>query len=357
MVWEIRGIKLSTKVRGRPPLKFGRFMEALIQFKEVFDRKFLAYLEEKTYQFAKIDFQIEVLVKEIKALILAGGKRLRPAFCYFGYLACGGKDEKAILQPCLALELSHIFVLVHDDIIDNSETRRGKPTVFKKFGLAGAILAGDLALTLADEIFTNLSFSLDLTQKAKAYFDLLKEEVIAGEYLDVLGGETEEEVLKVLEYKTARYSVVRPLQIGAALAEAPEKVFQVFENYGLPLGIAFQIKDDILGMFGEEKTIGKPVDLDLKEGKRTLLVIKALEKAGREEERKFASFVGNKNITRKDLEWARKMIRETGALAYCQGLAAGLVDQAKAAIEDYPFVKEGKEFLVEAADFVLKRKF
>lgn len=332
-------------------------MNTLSEFKKNFDRELLAYLDIKSRQLTKINSKTAILIKEIRKMVLAGGKRLRPAFCYFGYLAAGGKNKKAILRASLALELGHIFALVHDDIIDNSLVRRGKPTVFKKLGVSGAILAGDLACILADEIFTNLPFPSQATQKAKQYFDLLKEEVVAGEYLDVLGGKTEKEVLKILEYKTARYSIVRPLQIGATLATAKDEVFKIFEDYGVPLGIAFQIKDDILGMFGKEEVIGKPVDSDLKEGKKTLLVIKTMEQAEKREKRKFAYLLANKRVTRKDLEWVRKLMVKTGSLDYSQNLAQKLVNQAKSTIADYPFEKEGKEFLLEIADFVLKRNY
>jgi geranylgeranyl diphosphate synthase type I len=332
-------------------------MKALDDFKEEFDRRFLSFLEEKEEELSQIDLRTKVLVEEIRQLVLAGGKRLRPAFCYFGYLACGGKEKKAILKASFALELGQAFAIIHDDIMDNSRLRRGKQTVFKKLGLSRAILVGDFAYVLADEIFTSLPFSNLATQRAKRYFDLLKEEVIAGQYLDVLGARTEAEALKVLEYKTARYSISRPLQIGAALAEADNKFFSMFEKYGIPLGTAFQITDDILGMFGSEEIMGKPVDSDLKEGKRTLLVVKVFQEAGKEEVRKFAQLWGNPKADRADLEWVRKMMIETGALSYCQNLAQKLVSQAKLAIIDQSLGASSKSFLLEVADFVLKRKF
>lgn len=332
-------------------------MESLDQFKKTFDKELLNFLEVKSRQFVKIDPQITVLLKEIKKMVILGGKRLRPAFCYFGYLASGGKDKKAIILASLSLELGHIFALVHDDIIDNSSLRRGKPTVFKKLGVPSAILVGDLSLALADEAFTSSPFSAEITRNSKQYFDLLKEEIVSGEYLDVLGGRTEGDVLRILEYKTARYSVARPLQIGAAFAQGPQKVFKIFENYGIPLGIAFQIKDDILGIFGEEKIIGKPVDSDLKEGKRTLLVIKTMEKARFKEKRKLERLLGNKKATRKDLEWVRNLMIKTGALDTCQILAQKLTERAKSVLLDYPLEKEGKDFLLGVADFVLERKY
>ena len=361
---KLRGILASSKSFFLAPSSIqqaGRFrrreMKNLKGFIDIFDKELLSYLDNKIKQFVAIDARTAILVKEIKELILAGGKRLRPAFCYFGYLASGGQDKRTALKVSLALELGQAFALIHDDIIDNSSLRRGQPTVFKKLGLPSAILVGDLACTLADEIFTGLSLSEKTILQAKHYFDLLKEEVIAGQYLDVLGAKTEKEILKILEYKTGRYTVVRPLQIGAALALAPDQIFKVFENHGVPLGIAFQIKDDILGMFGNEKIIGKPVDSDLREGKRTLLIIKTLEKSGKDQTKKLMNLLGNQKIGRTELDWVRKLIVETGSLDYCQNLAQQLINQAKSAISDYPFEKEGKKFLLETADFVLQRKF
>ncbi len=328
-------------------------MKDLSRFKKTFDQELLSYLDDQSGKLSKIDPKGEILLKEIRKMILSGGKRLRPSFSYFGYLACGGKERKKARFASFALELGHTFALIHDDIIDNSGLRHGQPTVFKSLGTAGAILAGDLALILADEIFTGLNFS----SKAKGYFDLLKKEVIIGEYLDVLGGETEKEVLKIIEYKTARYSVVRPLQIGASLAKAEDKVFKVFEVYGLSLGIALQLADDILGMFGKEEIIGKPVGQDLEEGKVTLLLIKTKERAKKEDREKLDSLLGKKSPSKKDLDWVRNLMVETGSLSYCQNLAKEYVLKAKSALGTYPFVKEGKGFLFEVADFITERTY
>jgi len=328
----------------------------LSQFKKEFDQELIRFLNRKINQAKKIDPRLAFLIKQIKDMASAGGKRLRPAFCYFGYRACGGKDKKRILKPALALELDHMALLIHDDIIDNSDLRRGKPTIYKASGLPVAILVGDLTLSLADEILTALSFPANLLKQAKKYFDLLKFEVVGGEYLDVLGGKTEKEIFKILEYKTARYSIVRPLQIGAALAGAPTKVFVIFEKYGIPAGIAFQIKDDLLGMFGKEEVIGKPADSDLKEGKKTLLVIKAIEALKGEEKRKFLELLGNPNCTSEDLEWVRGIIKKTGSLEYSEKLAKELIEKARAAVKEAPLQAEGKDFLIGITDYIIERE-
>lgn len=329
----------------------------LSKFKKKFDRELTRFLTRKINQAKKIDPKVAFLVKQIKDMASAGGKRLRPAFCYFGYRACGGEDKKEILKLSLAIELTHAALLIHDDIIDDSDLRRGKPTIYKASGLPVALLVGDIASSLADEIFNAASFPSDRLKEARKYFDLLAFEVVGGEYLDVLGGKTEEEILKILEYKTARYSVVRPLQIGAALAGAPAEVFTVFEKYGIPAGIAFQIKDDILGMFDKEEVIGKPADSDLKEGKKTLLVVKALEASKGKEKKKFLELLGNPNCTLKDLEWVRGIIKKTGSLEYAEKLAKGVIEKAKAVVKDGPLQAEEKDFLIGMADYIIEREY
>lgn len=337
--------------------------ETLLAFKKNFDPKLASFFNAKLSQIKKIDPKLAPLVEQIKDLILRGGKRLRPAFLYYGFKACGGKDERKTTPFCLAVELGHSMALIHDDIMDTADLRRGGPAVNKILGVNGAILAGDLCFSWAEELFRG---------GPGRYWDLLKEEVILGQYLDTTLSskelikedlkEPEQKVLKVLEYKTARYSVVRPLQIGALLAGAKEKELKIFANYGVPLGIAFQIVDDILGVFGDEKTVGKPVSSDLREGKITLLTVKTLkeiEKLGNKEikKKKLLGLLGNQKATRDDLEWVRGLIRETGALGYCQDKARKLARKAKRAIKDHPFEKEAKKFLLEIADFVIEREF
>lgn len=333
----------------------------LSQFKKEFDRELTKFLTRKINQAKKIDPKVASLVEQIKNMVSAGGKRLRPAFCYFSYKACGGKNEEAILYTSQAIELGHTFALIHDDIIDKAQIRRKKPTIFKVAGLPTAILVGDLAFCLAEEVFTTAPFKDDLIREAKKYFDLSKFEVLGGEYLDVLATKEEtvdeEKIMKILEYKSGKYTIERPLHLGAALTEAPEEVFKVFSRYGIPLGIAFQIKDDILGMFGKEEVIGKPVDSDLREGKRTLLIIQAVKRIkNKQQKEKLLSLLGNKKATRKDLEWVRNLIKETGSLEYSQNLAKELIREAKMAIRGYPFKKEGKDFLIGIADYIIERR-
>ena len=333
----------------------------LKKFKIKIDRELERFLNGKLRESEKIDPSARRMVKIIKDFVLRAGKRLRPAFVYFAYKACGGKDEEAIIYAAQVSEFLHTMAIIHDDIIDQSEKRRGKPAIHKSLGINTAILAGDLCFVFADEVFTRSTFEDRIIKKARKIYNLSRQEVIFGQYLDVLAPEEkrvdEEKIMKILEYKSGKYTIERPLHLGAVLANASQKDSEVFSCYGIPLGIAFQIQDDILGMFGQEKKVGKPIDSDLKEGKKTLLVIKALEKLKGEEKKKFLRLLGNKNCRLEDLEWVRRMIKKTGALDYSRELAKNVIKKANKAVKNYSFQKEGKQYLLGIADYMLARKY
>lgn len=335
-------------------------LKQLQNFKAKIDYELKKFLQIKKKEIRQSLPQSLPLVKAIEDLTLRAGKRIRPAMMYFGFLAAGGKNKKAALFASQSLEFGHTMALIHDDIIDQSDLRRGGPAVHKILGQDAAILAGDLALNWAEEILDRSDFPPQNKIKARQIFDLLKEEVILGQYLDVLAEKnkeiTEKEILKILEYKTSRYTIVRPLQMGVALAGANKKTHNLCLNYGLPLGIAFQIQDDILGIFGNQKQTGKPIDSDLKQGKKTLLIIKALEELKPKEKQRFLSIFGNQKATVHDLSWLRAKIKQTDALNYSQKLAQKLIRQAKQAIVNYPLEKEAQDFLIGIADYLVERQ-
>ncbi|MDT9594488.1 polyprenyl synthetase family protein [Nocardioides zeae] len=232
---------------------------------------------------------------------LAGGKRLRARFCHAGYLAVRPdptpEQDAALVRVCAALEVLHASALVHDDLMDASDTRRGRPAVHRAFegrhrsaawagdpeqyGAAAAILLGDLMLTWADELVRRCGLAPDEVAAALDVLDLCRSEVVAGQFLDVSvqarGRADVEEAMRVLRYKSAKYSVERPLHVGAALAGARHEQLEALSAFGLPVGEAFQLRDDQLGVFGEPAATGKPAGDDLVEGKRTVLVALALE--------------------------------------------------------------------------------
>jgi geranylgeranyl diphosphate synthase type I len=334
-----------------------------------------AYFGAKIDEASKVHPEAVVLSEGVRRFIRNGGKRVRPAFAYSAYVASGGRSLEAILYASAALEVLHAWALIHDDIIDNANLRHGKPSVHKvfedfhrkralsgsagKFGTDAAILVGDLALTFADELLNTAPFPAERIRRAKEYYDLMKKQVIFGEYLDVVAPlkkqVTERDLLTILEYKTAKYTVERPMHIGAVLAGAEEDTLRIFSSYAVPLGQAFQIQDDIMGTFSNEAKIGKPVDSDIKEGKRTLLVLKAYEFSKGAEKRLLDAVLGNQSAGEAEIEAARQIMRSSGALEYSQELAYKLIKKAKGAILQAKLVEEGREYLLQAADYLLTR--
>lgn len=344
-------------------------------FKKEFDLQLLTFLNQKKQEAAEINPEAGVLVDEIIRFSKNGGRRVRPAFMYSGYVASGGRAHDAILYASMAVELLHVFALIHDDIIDDSDLRRGEPTTHKAFekqhknrkllgnsteyGLSTAILAGDLALSFAEEIMTTAPFPQERLRRARYFFDQMKTQVIYGEYLDVLGGYqkslTEDEVLQILDYKTAKYTVERPLHIGAMLAGSDYHILKTFTAYAIPFGQAFQMQDDLVGTFGDEKAIGKPNDSDIKEGKKTLLLAKAYENSNEKERKLLSEIVGNKKASEKEIAMVRKIFRKTGAYDYCVKLSFRLLDQANHAIRTAKLSKEGSDYLLAAVDYLRNR--
>ena len=211
------------------------------------------------------------------------------------------KNSAKVLKLSFIFELFHSFALIHDDIIDNSDLRRGKQTVHKKYNLSTAILAGDLALMLADEIFSqeiNKKKIIDL-------YNEFKQELLIGEYLDTI---KIDDINKIMELKTARYSFIKPAVIALNLSIVDKQEIKRWEEVLRETGILFQIKDDLDGMFADEKSLGKPTDSDIKEGKNTLLIEKFLTKSNSKEKEHFYSFFGKQNYKNEDLVWYKKTL-------------------------------------------------
>src|ERR671929_13000 len=235
---------------------------------------------------------------------MEGGKRLRPAFVYWGYRgaggAAGGPQAEAAIRAACSVELLHICALIHDDIMDGSEVRRGRPAMHvgfaglhrgrawrgdpAAFGEGAAMLMGDLAFTWADVALAEAGLADDRLAAALRVFNRLRSELMGGQYLDLVearrGASDEDAVRRVLTYKSGKYTIERPLHLGHALAAGTPDLAREYSAYGLPLGEAFQLRDDILGVFGEPEVTGKPAGDDLREGKETYLVMLARRRAG-----------------------------------------------------------------------------
>jgi len=310
---------------------------------------------------------------------LDGGKRMRPAFCYWGWRAGDGAeaDEPAALHASAALELLQASALIHDDYMDGSDTRRGAPAIHRRFeslhrdggwegpperfGAAAAILLGDITLTWCDEMFTGCGLPAGRIASARPVFDLMRSEVMAGQYLDVLAQakglsvSTPEEILArartVLRYKSAKYTVERPLQLGAALAtgSVDGPLAEALSDYGLPIGEAFQLRDDILGVFGDPAATGKPAGDDLREGKQTVLIALAAARADRAQTEALRAGVGDPELDEAGVDRLRQIITETGALGLVEEEITELAERAHKALGSAPVAAQSREVLEELA--------
>ena len=258
------------------------------------------YLKERRSHCAYIGTDYAELTAALEEFVLRGGKRLRPAFAYWGWRAVADREaDPSILRFFAALELLHACALVHDDVIDDSATRRGLPTVHRlfadqhrdrhwrgsadQFGVSAAILLGDLALVWADDIVATTELSTDARRRVQLVWSDIRTEVLGGQYLDIVaessGATTVASAMTVNTYKTASYTVTRPLQLGAAAAADRPDVQAIFHEVGTDIGVAFQLRDDVLGVFGDPAVPGKPSGDDLRSGKRTVLLAEAVELA------------------------------------------------------------------------------
>jgi geranylgeranyl diphosphate synthase type I len=265
-------------------------------FKARLDPKISAYFDMVLEHSAKEDDLIAEALGHAREIVLSGGKRLRAAFMYYGYLGAGGMEEERILDTSVSVELIHAFLLVHDDIIDRDEIRHGIPTLHRRyadfgkrffpekdtehFGNSIALIMGDMLCAFGNDIIFRSAFPHQRVFQALSQLQRIVSYTVIGQardvYMEYKREATEEEIIKMYTNKTAKYTVEGPLHLGAILAGAPQELLDGLSAYAVPLGIAFQIQDDILGVFGTEKRIGKPIGSDIEEGKITILVSRAL---------------------------------------------------------------------------------
>jgi geranylgeranyl diphosphate synthase type I len=332
------------------------------------DKRLEALLAVERERWAHVDADLVPPIDEIARLVLAGGKRLRPAFCFWGFVGAGGDPtDELVIDAGAALELLHAFALFHDDVMDGSLTRRGEPTTNAKFEashgaskLAGesrrfgdgvAILVGDLAYVYSDQLMRNAS------PQAWTIWNELRIELNFGQYLDMLGSamneRRREKAERICRYKSGKYTIERPLHLGALLA-APtsgDELIPVLSTYGLPLGDAFQMRDDVLGAFGDTAITGKPVGDDLREGKPTPLMAIASARANAAQLKEL-QLVGNQDLTPEQIARVQEVIRETGALDELELVISRLTDEAIAAVQHVPFAQSVRDELITLAEYV-----
>ncbi|WP_010540574.1 polyprenyl synthetase family protein [Dietzia alimentaria] len=327
---------------------------------------------------AGIDDRVDRLAGLLADFVLGGGKRMRPRFALAGYAAVdsvGAHVPDEVVTACAALELIQACALVHDDIIDASDTRRGRPTVHRsveslhrdlgwdgdpgRYGESQAILIGDLALTWADEMFVTSGVESAALSRALVPWYSMKTEVLSGQMLDILAEASdatdEETPARVNRFKTAAYTVERPLHIGAELAGARPETIAALREFGVAVGQAFQLRDDMLGVFGDPEITGKPSGDDLREGKRTLLLARGIALAPRVDADFLRSVLGTAP-TPTTLERARGILVESGAVASVETEIDGLTDRALDAISSEAVSDHGRDELRSLAAAATKRR-
>jgi len=352
------------------------FHETLARYAADVDTALACVFEELTPQAARVHPSALEMAEAVRDFTCGPGKRLRPVLMRVAYEGLGGIHPEAILQASCAVELMQSFLLIHDDIMDRSELRRGRPTLHcwyqaryskqvreaEHFGSAMAILAGDLANQWAMLLLTQSPFPPDRIARALACYNQIALDVCYGQVLDMLlphhplNEVREEEMWKVMEYKTARYTTEGPLHLGAILAGAEGEVLEQLSTYGVPLGVAFQLQDDILSVFGGEAQMGKSVASDLIDGKRTLLLVEAWKRGEKGEREILTRVLGNPAATSEEIEAARRVLEATGARARTVQLAQELVVQAKNSLAGVPLAASARQFLAELADYVVGRE-
>ncbi|MGC4805761.1 polyprenyl synthetase family protein [Micromonospora sp. DT233] len=339
------------------------------------DKALTEFLSGQRAWMTAVDEALVPVAEAIEAFVLGGGKRLRPAFGYWGFRGAGGIDSDQVVTALSALELVQASALIHDDLMDRSDTRRGEPAVHRRFtarhrrsgwggdadafGDSAAILLGDLCLVWSDQLLHSAGLDPRVVAWARPVFDEMRTEVTVGQYLDVLtqatGDTSVERAGKVARYKSAKYTVERPLLVGAALADAPADVRAAYSAYGLPLGEAFQLRDDVLGVFGDPVRTGKPAGDDLREGKRTYLIaatVAASDDAGRE---LLLGRLGDPDLDAEGVARMRELITSTGALARTEERIATLTDTALGALAAVELETEARQALVDLAIAATRR--
>lgn len=353
------------------------------------------FLEVRAPQLSAIAGELDDFV-DFSRDLLAGGKRFRALFCYWGWQSVSNPgvgfdvaedsaqaDFPAVITAAASLEVFHAAALVHDDIMDNSDTRRGRPSAHKRFeslhsssrwlgnpktfGDSAGLLLGDLLLGWSDEMFDSALRALSdpaANAAARAEFNLMRTEVTVGQYLDIVEenawrNHPESELLprahRVIVYKSAKYSVEAPLAIGASLGGGTPEQVATLRAFGLPLGVAYQLRDDLLGVFGDPKVTGKPAGDDLREGKRTVLIALARPALQANARTLLDELLGDPELDAHQIQILQGVLRDSGAIDRVERIIAHNVGLAKAAIADAPLSASARAQLTQLADTVIRR--
>lgn len=295
----------------------------------------------------------------VVASLLTGGKRLRAAFLYWGYRATGQPDSEAIVRVATAMEFFQAAALIHDDVMDDSDTRRGMPAAHRslaarhqredwagdagRFGVAGAILAGNLCLGWTEDLYATSGLDAGHLSRGRPVFDRMRTQLMGGQFLDVVESarswegvparERVERAERVIRFKSAKYTVEHPLLIGATAGGASAEDLSALSRYGLDLGQAFQLRDDLLGVFGDPAATGKPAGDDLREGKRTVLVAHALAGADDAGRALVEQHLGDATLDTATVQALREAITDSGAVDAVEAEITRLAGTARHALK------------------------
>lgn len=335
----------------------------------------------RDFLISKIDEALEIskipgeLVKRFTEMAVRG-KRIRGALMTLGYELAGGTDTSAIHGASIAIELFHAGVLVHDDVMDEDDTRRGVESMHSQFAHIGKIMnlntapehygesmainIGDAAFYLSWEQLLQSDFDPKYILAAGKVYTQYVTRVVYGQVLDItnvaMSTLTEADILKVYKYKTAEYTGVLPLLMGAALAgNTDEKVLDAIKEYGMAFGWAFQIQDDVLGMYADEEKLGKPVGSDIREGKNTLLMLYIAQHGTKEHIETMQSLLGKRDISHEEIVVMQKLIKETGAYDHVVELGNTYVEQGKKHIPHITKNKNHQDILAELIEYMMER--
>jgi geranylgeranyl diphosphate synthase type I len=340
----------------------------LAEIRRAVDNVLEDFLQEKSSTIS--DLPLTQSVRVLQDFVRAGGKRLRPILCLCGWYAAGGAERTdEVLRAAASLELFHVFGLIHDDIMDASDTRRGQPTVHRslaatcgdlavpatadRFGINSAILLGDLAFVWSDELLHGSGLTPHQLQAVRPLLNTMRTEVMLGQYLDLLAGRDQAHdldlLLTMIRYKTAKYTVERPLHFGAALTGADDAVMNAFTAFALPIGEAFQLRDDLLGVFGDPAITGKSRLDDLRAGKATALLSCAIRRADAGQRATLHRLIGDAALDDSAAAVVRGILVGTGAVAEVEAMIQQRLYDGLSALAQAPFRAAASAALREIA--------
>jgi geranylgeranyl diphosphate synthase type I len=341
-----------------------------LSFKSRVDAALHDFVEYETNQLELIDQQLAPVGAQLREAV-AGGKRIRAAFCYWGWRACGQADTESVVRAAASMELVHAAAVTHDDLIDASVLRRGAPSTHVALLAAVpdapdrawaakslAMLVGDLLMSWAGQLFADCGLPAAYLARARPLWAVLARELIAGECLEILhtgAAENPEDSLRIIRYKTAKYTVEHPLQIGGRLGGASPALLASFTAYGIPLGEAFQLRDDLLAVFGDPADTGKSNLDDIAGARPTALIALALGGATQDDRAELQSLLGRPDLIAPDLERVRKILEHSGARTRVEQLIAQRTRAAHAALSRAPLPSSAATALHDLADAVTHR--